>query len=70
MTFERADTEVIAVALELDLAMDEVSRRDMAVTAATEFALDTLRGAGVVTTELDRDTDCGGCIGPEEGVDE
>lgn len=42
----------------------------MAVTAAIEFALDTLRGAGVVTTELDRDTDWGGCIGPEEGVNE
>jgi hypothetical protein len=42
----------------------------MAVTAAIEFALDTLRGAGVVITELDRDTDWGGCIGPEEGVNE
>ena len=55
MAFERAETEVIAVALELDLTIEEVSWIDMAVTAEIDLALDTA-GKGAVTTELDLDT--------------
>lgn len=55
MAFERVETEVSAVALELDLINEEVSWIDMAVTAEIDGALDTA-GGGVVTVELDLDT--------------
>jgi len=60
---------VSAVALELDLRMDEdeVSFRDIAVTAAIELDLDTLAGGGAVTVELDLDTGWGRCS--EEAVE-
>lgn len=56
MAFERVEIEVSAVALELDLASEEVSWIDMAVTAEIDLVLDTA-GSGAVTVELDLDTD-------------
>jgi hypothetical protein len=41
MAFERVETEVSAVALELDLTSEEVSWIDMAVTAEIDLVLDT-----------------------------
>jgi hypothetical protein len=41
------------VALVLDLAMDDDSWREMAVTEGIELDLDTLAGGGAVTAELD-----------------
>jgi hypothetical protein len=61
MAFDRAETEVSAVALELDLAIDDVSWIDMAVTAAIDLGRDAAGGA-LVSVELDLDTDWPGWI--------
>ena len=61
--------EVSAVALVLDLAMDDDSWREMAVTEGIELDLDTLAGGGAVTVELDLERGRGVLVEIESDLD-